>query len=132
MTAPGGGLPPHPGLAGGPVCLDCNATTPVDSRVAETMRPYLTDSFGNPSSSHPYAAASRWALLKVRAQVAGLINAGPGEIVFTGFGSEADLLALRGAVLASDRPHPHVITQATEHPAILETYRPMSDCTEHE
>ena len=62
MSAPSGVLPPHPGLVGGPVYLDYNATTPVDPRVAEAMRPYLTDFFGNPSSSHPYAAAPRWAL----------------------------------------------------------------------
>ncbi|WP_249938716.1 cysteine desulfurase family protein [Streptomyces mirabilis] len=122
---PGGDLPPHPGLAGGPVYLDYNATTPVDPRVTAAMWPYLADFFGNPSSSHPYADAPRRALAEARAQVAGLIGAGPGEIVFTGSGSEADLLALRGAVLASGRPHPHVITQATEHPAVLETFRAL-------
>ncbi|MFI9585999.1 cysteine desulfurase family protein [Streptomyces sp. NPDC052236] len=125
MTAPGGNLPLHPGLAGGPVYLDYNATTPVDPRVTEAMLPYLTDFFGNPSSSHPFSQEPRRALAAARAQVAGLITAGPGEIVFTGSGSEADLLALRGAVLASDRPHPHVITQATEHPAVLETCRAL-------
>ncbi|WP_055714178.1 cysteine desulfurase family protein [Streptomyces torulosus] len=125
MTAPGGNLPLHPGLAGGPVYLDYNATTPIDPRVTEAMWPYLTDFFGNPSSSHPYADTPRRALAEARAQVAGLIGAGPGEIVFTGSGSEADLLALRGAVLASGHPHPHVITQATEHPAVLETCRAL-------
>jgi cysteine desulfurase len=112
-------------LAGGPVYLDYNATTPVDPRVAEAMAPYLSVFFGNPSSSHPYAEVPRRALAAARAQVAGLIGAGPGEIVFTGSGSEADLLALRGAVLASGRPHPHVITQAAEHPAVLETCRSL-------
>lgn len=125
MTAPGGDLPPHPGLAGGPVYLDYNATTPVDPRVTEAMTPYLTDFFGNPSSSQPFSQEPRRALAGARAQVAGLIGAGPDEIVFTGSGSEADLLALRGAVLASGRPHPHVITQATEHPAVLETCRAL-------
>ncbi|MFJ4820693.1 cysteine desulfurase family protein [Streptomyces sp. NPDC088801] len=125
MTGPGGGLPPHPGLVGGPVYLDYNATTPVDPRVAAAMRPYLTDFFGNPSSSHPFSQEPRRALAAARAQVAGLIGARPGEIVFTGSGSEADLLALRGAVLADGRPHPHVITQATEHPAVLETCRAL-------
>ncbi|MGJ5829936.1 hypothetical protein [Streptomyces ossamyceticus] len=55
MTGPGGDLPPQPGLDGGPVHLDYNATTPIDPRVAEAMWSYLTDFFGNPSSSHPYA-----------------------------------------------------------------------------
>jgi cysteine desulfurase len=125
VTGPGGGLPPHPGLAGGPVYLDYNATTPVDPRVAEAMWPYLTDFFGNPSSSHPHGVEPRRALAEARARVADLIGAGPGEIVFTGSGSEADLLALRGVVLASGRPHPHVITQATEHPAVLQSCRAL-------
>lgn len=125
MTAPGGDLPSHPGLTDGPVYLDYNATTPVDPRVAEAMTPYLTDFFGNPSSNHPYAATPGRALAEARSQTAGLIGAQPGEIVFTGSGSEAGPLALRGAVLASGRPHPPVITQATEHPAVLKTYRAL-------
>jgi cysteine desulfurase len=118
-------LPPHPALAGGPVYLDYNATTPVDPRVAEAMRPHLTDLFGNPSSSHPYADAPRRALADARAQAAALVGAPPSEIVFTASGSEANLLALRGVALASGRPRPHVITQVTEHPAVLETCRAL-------
>jgi cysteine desulfurase len=113
----------HPGLTGGPVYLDYNATTPVDPRVAEAMRPYLIEFFGNPSSGHRYANRPRRALAEGRAQVAGLLGAAPDEIVFTSSGSEANLLALRGAVLAAGRRNPHVITQATEHPAVLETVR---------
>ncbi|MGP3920595.1 cysteine desulfurase family protein [Nonomuraea sp. 10N515B] len=112
---------PHPGLADGPVYLDYNATTPVDPRVTEQMAAHLGALFGNPSSSHPYGERPRAALGHAREQVAALIGARPGEIVFTASGSETDLLALRGAVLAAGRPRPHVITQATEHPAILET-----------
>ncbi|MBT2456845.1 cysteine desulfurase family protein [Streptomyces sp. ISL-86] len=118
-------IPPHPGLADGPVYLDYNATTPVDPRVAKAMTPHLTAFFGNPSSGHPYGAEPRHALANARARVAALIGARSDEIVFTASGSEADLLALRGAVLASGRPHPHVITQATEHPAVLETCRAL-------
>ncbi|WP_214411036.1 cysteine desulfurase family protein [Sphaerisporangium fuscum] len=112
---------PHPGLAGGPVYLDYNATTPVDPRVAEAMTPHLTTLFGNPSSAHPYARRPRAALEHARGQVAELLGARPREIVFTASGSEADLLALRGAVIAAGRPRPQVITQATEHPAVLQT-----------
>jgi cysteine desulfurase len=111
----------HPGLAGGPIYLDYNATTPVDPRVAEAMEPYLTRWFGNPSSGHPYADRPRRALAEARAQVAALIGARPKEVVFTGSGSEADQLAIRGAVLACGRSRPHVITQVTEHPAVLQT-----------
>ncbi|MFC4119005.1 cysteine desulfurase family protein [Nonomuraea zeae] len=117
MTGPAS----HPGLAGGPIFLDYNATTPVDPRVTEAMLPHLTDHFGNPSSSHLYGERPRAALERARGQVAALIGARPREVVFTASGSEADLLALRGAVIASGRPRPHVITQATEHPAVLQT-----------
>ncbi|MET7338777.1 cysteine desulfurase family protein [Nonomuraea sp. NPDC005650] len=120
-----GRLAPHPGLAGGPVYLDYNATTPVDPRVAEAMLPYLTDFFGNPSSSHSYGAEPRAALERARRNVAALIGARPHEVVFTASGSEADLLAVRGAVVASGRPRSHVITQVTEHPAVLETCRSL-------
>ncbi|MGJ5894660.1 cysteine desulfurase family protein [Streptomyces niveiscabiei] len=113
----------HPGLAGGPVYLDYNATTPVDPRVAETMAPYLTEFFGNPSSGHAYGAEPKAALARARSEVGALIGARAEEIVFTGSGSEADLLAVRGAVLASSRRH--VITQVTEHPAVLETCRTL-------
>lgn len=117
MTA----LPAHPGLAGGPIYLDYNATTPVDPRVADAALPYLTTYFGNPSSAHAYAAPSRRALAGAREAVAALIGAAPGEIVYTAGGSEADSLAIRGVVLASGSPAgAHVITQPTEHPAVLQ------------
>ncbi|WP_306187404.1 MULTISPECIES: cysteine desulfurase family protein [unclassified Streptomyces] len=115
----------HPGLRDGPLYLDYNATTPVDPRVVKAMHPYLTEWFGNPSSGHAYAGEPRNALARARRQVADLIGAQAGEIVFTGTGSEADTLALRGAVLAAKSDRPHVITQVTEHPAILETCRAL-------
>ncbi|HEX6473044.1 MAG TPA: cysteine desulfurase family protein [Streptosporangiaceae bacterium] len=123
MTA--GQSPAHPALAGGPVYLDYNATTPVDPRVTEAMLGYLTHHFGNPSSGHPYADPPRRAMADARAQVADLIGARAGDVVFTGGGSEGDTLAIRGAALsAGDRPV-HVITQVTEHPAVLETCRAL-------
>ncbi|MFD6159915.1 cysteine desulfurase family protein [Nocardia sp. NPDC060256] len=109
-----------------PVYLDYNATTPVDNRVLEAMMPYLSHAFGNPSSDHVYGRRPVAALEAARAQVAGLIGAAAREIVFTGSGSEANLLALRGAALAPSRPRAHLITQATEHPAVLETCRALS------
>ncbi|MFF7793807.1 aminotransferase class V-fold PLP-dependent enzyme [Streptomyces sp. NPDC007991] len=118
-------IPAHPGLRGGPVYLDYNATTPVDPRVVDAMLPHLGHHFGNPSSSHSYGDHPRHALDQARAQVASLIGAGPDEIVFTGSGSEADNLALRGAVLSAKAERPHVITQVTEHPAVLETCRAL-------
>jgi cysteine desulfurase len=115
----------HPGLLGGPVYLDYNATTPVDLRVLEAMEPYLGLWFGNPSSDNAYGTEPRNALAAARARVAALIGAGPETIVFTGSGSEADQLAIRGAVLAAKAARPHVITQTTEHPAVLENCRAL-------
>ncbi len=116
---------PSPFLDGGAVYLDYNATTPIDPRVFEAMAPFLGIHFGNPSSAHPYADPSRQALARARDQIAELIGATAAEVVFTGSGSEANNLAIRGAVLASGRHRPHVITQQTEHPAVLETCRAL-------
>jgi cysteine desulfurase len=107
----------HPALVDGPIYLDYNATTPVDPRVVQAALPYLTQHFGNPSSGHRYADEPRAALAAARVQVADLIGAEPDSIVFTGSGSEADALAILGVVLAAGGGH--VITQATEHPAVL-------------
>ncbi|GAA4931152.1 cysteine desulfurase [Nonomuraea thailandensis] len=114
----------HPALADGPIYLDYNATTPVDPAVAQAALPYLGSHFGNPSSGHHYARAPRQALDLARRQVAGLLGASPGEIVFTGGGSEADTLAVRGAALAVPDPgRRQVVSLATEHPAVLESCR---------
>ncbi|UGT68350.1 cysteine desulfurase [Nocardia gipuzkoensis] len=121
MTTP---VPDRPGPADGPVYLDYNATTPVDPRVVAAMLPYLTTCFGNPSSSHSYGADPAAALVTARAQLAALIGALPPEIVFTGSGSEANLLALRGATVRT--PGAHIITQATEHPAVLQTCQALA------
>jgi cysteine desulfurase len=101
--------------------LDYNATTPVDPRVTEAMLPYLTTDFGNPSSGHAFGRAPMAALERARSQVGNLIGTDPGTIVFTGSGSEANLLALRGTLLSSGEARPHLIVQATEHPAVLAT-----------
>jgi cysteine desulfurase len=113
----------HPGLDPETVYLDYNATTPTDPRVLDAMLPYLATHFGSPSSGHRYGATPAEALARARQQVAELIGAQPQEIVFTGSGSEADNLALRGAALANPSrdgtPAVHVVTQPTEHPAVL-------------
>ncbi|MFJ3639593.1 cysteine desulfurase family protein [Streptomyces sp. NPDC090108] len=135
-------VPASPLRDGDPVYLDHNATTPVDPRVVKAMLPFLTSGFGNPSSAHAYGTAPRAALARARRQVAALLGLGTREpdatddaagpegpdgsdqIVFTGSGSEANNLALRGALLAADGRR-RVITQATEHPAVLETCRAL-------
>ncbi|MQA01994.1 MAG: aminotransferase class V-fold PLP-dependent enzyme [Streptosporangiales bacterium] len=114
-----------PGLHDGPVYLDYNATTPVDPRVVDAMLPYLREHFGNPSSSHHYGEQPRLAVARAREQLAALLGGSADEVVFTGSGSEADALAVRGAALAGGREGAHIVTQETEHPAVLETYRSL-------
>ncbi len=90
----------HPGLQGGPIYLDYNATTPVDPAVVEAMLPYLAVHFGNPSSTHAYGRAAHEAVDTAREQVASLLGCSASEITFTGGGSESDNLAIRGVALA--------------------------------
>ena len=116
----------HLALRGRPIYLDYNATTPIDPAVVEAMTPYLTREFGNPSSTHTYGAAAHAGLEMARRQVAQLIAAPTETVVFTGSGSEADALAIRGAVLAArSGGRRHVITQVTEHPAVLAACREL-------
>ena len=116
----------HPGLRDGPIYLDYNATTPVDPAVVEAMLPYLSLHFGNPSSAHYYGRAAHHAIDAAREQIARLISCLPGEIIFTGGGSESDNLAIRGAALARRGLGDHIITQVTEHPAVLNTCRALA------
>ncbi len=109
----------HPGLQNGPIYLDYNATTPVDSLVVEAILPYLSIHFGNPSSTHAYGLPTRQAIDKARVQVAQLLHCQASEIIFTGCGSESDTLAIRGAALMARHRGNHIITQVTEHPAVL-------------
>lgn len=102
------------------IYFDHSATTPLDPRVLEAMGPYLGGAHGNPSSLHEEGRIARQAIDKARAQVAALIGAAPEEIVFTASGTEADNLALIGAVRAGRDPG-HVVTSAIEHAAIRET-----------
>jgi len=106
-----------------PVYLDHNATTPLAPGVLDTVTSYLREEFGNPSSGHHYGRAPRQAVATARAQLADLIGVAPDRIVFTGCGSEANTLAVRGV---TEGRTGHVITQATEHPAILQTCQALT------
>jgi len=101
------------------VYLDYAATTPVDPRVLEAMLPYFTQHAGNASSMHAFGQEARAAVDRARVEVAGLLGARPGEIVFTSGATEADNLAIIGVALG-DGGRRHVITSAIEHHAILE------------
>jgi cysteine desulfurase len=103
------------------IYLDHAATTPVDERVVAAMLPFFTEKFGNPSSIHRAGRAALEALDDARETVAAALGAARKEIVFTGGGSEADNLAIKGVALAQRQAGrgAHVITSAIEHHAVL-------------
>lgn len=104
-----------------PIYLDYNATTPVDPAVVEAMLPYLTEQWGNPHSDHQLGAVAAAAVQTAREQVASLVGAAAGEIVFTSCASESINLAVKGVAFARGRGH--IITSGVEHPATLEACR---------
>ncbi len=98
--------------------FDYNATTPVAPRVFEAIKPYLTDQWGNPGSAHDWGLSAKSAVSKGRAQVAALINAEPENIIFTSCATESNNLALTSPFAQGGKGR--IITQPTEHPAVLE------------
>src|SRR5919109_1016844 len=103
------------------VYLDNAATTAVDPRVFEAMRPYWLEDWGNPSSVYGVGRRARRALDDARDRVAQVLNCRANEIVFTSCGSESDNLALRGAAQAQAELHGfrHIVTSKVEHHAVL-------------
>src|SRR3989338_9073141 len=112
-----------------PIYLDHAATTPVDPRVLEAMRPYFDRDYGNPSSVHNFGRQAEKALEQARRDVAEALNCAPHEIVFTACGTESDNLAIRGAAFAAReaRGAAHLITTPIEHAAVLATMRQLRD-----
>ena len=98
------------------VYLDHAATTPLDARVFEAMVPYLTEHYGNASSVHALGRKARFVVEECREEVAALLGAEAGEIVFTSGGTEADNLAIKGVLFGSGRG---LVTSAAEHEAVL-------------
>lgn len=107
----------------GPIYLDYNATTPIHPRVAAAIQPYLHGHPGNPSSGHAPGRDAAAAVAVGRAQVAALLGCAPDEVVFTGGGSEADNLALKGVAWAQRTHGRHLVVSAVEHPAVREPAR---------
>ncbi len=103
------------------IYLDHNATTPVDPRVFEAMKPYLTEKYGNPSSIYRAGQDVRKAVEDARDLVAALLGATSREVYFTSGGTESDNTAIKG--IALNRGSGHVITSAIEHPAVLEAVK---------
>lgn len=108
---------------GDPIYLDNNATTPIHPQVAGVIEPYLQGHPGNPSSSHAPGREAAAAVAAAREQVADLLGCSADEVVFSGSGSEADNLALKGVAWAHRARGRHLVVSAVEHPAVLETVR---------
>lgn len=111
-----------------PIYLDHHATTPLDPRVLDAMLPYLTEEFGNASSStHAYGWRAEAAVEDARERLAAAIGAGDAsEIVFTSGTTESDNLALQGVLRAGRARRDHLVTTAIEHPAVLDTGRALA------
>jgi len=105
------------------VYMDHSATTFVDPGVLDKMLPFFSEKYGNPNSVHAWGREVRARVDEARSQVASLVNASPREILFTGGGSEADNLAIKGAAEVLSEKGRHVITSAIEHHAVLDTVK---------
>ncbi|MCS6794897.1 MAG: aminotransferase class V-fold PLP-dependent enzyme, partial [Raineya sp.] len=106
------------------VYLDNAATTPIDKAVVEAMMPFLTDNFGNPSSTHWHGRHVRAEIEKARKTIAELLHASPSEIFFTSGGTEADNCVLWGAVETMQIWH--LISSPIEHHAVSHTLEEIS------
>ena len=111
------------------IYLDHSATTPVDPRVVEAMAPYWSKVFGNSESSHTFGQAAASGLEQARQTVADVLGCRPAEIVFTGSGTEADNLALRGVAWAARQSGrgDHIVTIPIEHHAVGHTVDQLRD-----
>jgi cysteine desulfurase len=105
--------------------FDHNATTPVSAAVLEVLVPALLEVYGNASSIHRDGQLARQRLENARRQTASLLHCDPKELVFLSGGTEADNLAVFGAVRAHSSSRKHVITTAIEHPAVLNPFREL-------
>jgi cysteine desulfurase len=109
-----------------PIYMDNHATTRVDPRVLDAMLPYFSDTFGNAASrNHEFGWVAEQAVEQGREQVAKLIGATAKEIIFTSGATESDNLAIKGVAEMYREKGDHIITQATEHKAVLDTCKRM-------
>ena len=113
-------------IARKPIYLDYSSTTPVDARVAEKMIPFITEHFGNPASrSHSFGWTAEEAVEEARDEVAKLVNADPREIVWTSGATESNNLAIKGASHFYSTKGKHILTVATEHKCVIDSFREL-------
>ena len=111
-------------LAGRPLYLDMQSTTPVDPRVLDAMLPFFVDHYGNPHSrTHMYGWEAEAAIEDARAQLADLIHANPKEIIFTSGATESNNMAIKGIANFYKGRKKHVITTQTDHKCVLDSCR---------
>ncbi len=103
------------------IYLDNAATTPLGPEVYESMTPYFSEIYGNPSGFSCFTDRAKNAVEEARETIAGFLGASPREIYFTGGGTESDNWALEGAAFANREKGRHIITTKIEHPAVLKT-----------
>ena len=108
------------------VYFDNNATTKMDERVFEEMKPLFCELYGNPSSMHTFGGQIARKISHAREQVASLLGCEPGEIIFTGCGTESDNTAIKGTLAASPNRR-KIITTRVEHPAVLAVCRELEN-----
>lgn len=110
-----------------PIYLDHNATTPLDPRVFDAMKPFFLDAFGNAASrGHSFGFRAARAVDQARVQVAALLNCEPREIIWTSGATESNNLAIKGVADMYAPKGRHIITQTTEHKAVLDPCKKLS------
>ena len=111
------------------VYLDNAATTAVDPVVLEAMLPYFCDQFGNAASiHHDFGCQAQQAIQNARGQVAALLNVEPREIVFTSGATESNNIAIKGSAEKLRQKGNHIITDAIEHKAVLDSCKYLETC----
>ena len=108
------------------IYLDHAATTPLDSGVFNCIKPYLTKIFGNASSQHSFGREAAEGVTHARDELSVALGAAPSELYFTGSGTEADNLGIKGIALANCQRGRHIIVSAIEHPAVLESAKDLT------